>query len=155
MLSGNLVLAIVWVALTGSFGVGGLFMGFVFGYIVLYLLQRVSGRSSYFVKLPRLLSFIGFYLLEVVRSNVRVAHDVVTPASRSRPGVVAVPLDARTDAEITLLANLITMTPGSLTIDVADDRSVIYVHSMFLDDPEDFRRTIKHDFERRVLELLR
>ena len=68
---------------------------------------------------------------------------------------MAVPLDAETDVEITLLANLITMTPGSLSIDVSDDRGVIYVHSMFIDDPEEFRRTIKDDFERRVLELLR
>jgi multicomponent Na+:H+ antiporter subunit E len=47
------------------------------------------------------------------------------------------------------------MTPGSLSIDVSDDRSVIYVHSMFIDDPDEFRRTIKDDFERRVLELMR
>jgi multicomponent Na+:H+ antiporter subunit E len=47
------------------------------------------------------------------------------------------------------------MTPGSLSIDVSDDRRVLYVHTMFVGDPEAFRRTIKHDFERRVLELLR
>ena len=155
MFSGNLVLALVWVALSASFDAGGFLIGFVFGYIVLFLLQRVTGRSSYFVKSVRLVSFVWFYVVEVVRSNVRVAIDVVTPGSRARPGVVAVPLDARTDAEITLLANLITMTPGSLSIDVSDDRSVIYVHSMFVGDPEAFRHTIKHDFERRVLELMR
>ena len=71
-----------------------------------------------------------------MRANIRVAVDVATPASRANPGIVAVPLEARTDAEITLLSNLITMTPGSLSIDVSDDRSVIYVHSMFVDDPE-------------------
>jgi len=69
--------------------------------------------------------------------------------------VVAVPLDARTDVEIALLANLITMTPGSLSVDVADDRSVIYVHSMFAEDPDELRRQIKADLERRVLELVR
>jgi multicomponent Na+:H+ antiporter subunit E len=68
---------------------------------------------------------------------------------------VAVPLDARTDIEITVLANLITMTPGSLAIDVSDDRRVMFVHSMFVDDPEAFRRSIKESLERRVLELLR
>lgn len=155
MFSADLMLALVWVAMTGSFNIAGFAVGFTLGYVVLFLLQRVTGRSSYFVKTRRLAGFAGFYALEVVRANFRVAIDVVTPESRARPGVVAVPLDARTDAEITLLANLITMTPGSLTIDVSDDRSVIYVHSMFLDDPDAFRRTIKDDFERRVLELLR
>lgn len=155
MFSADLMLALAWVAMTGSFDAGGFSVGFVIGYVVLYLLQGVTGRSSYFVKVPRLLGFAGFYLFEVLRANIRVAIDVVTPGSTRSPGVVAVPLDASTDVEITLLANLITMTPGSLAIDVSDDRSVLYVHSMFLDDPEAFRQTIKDDFERRVLELLR
>ncbi len=155
MFAGNLVLALVWVAMTGHFDVASLIAGFVIGYAVLYLLQRVVGRSSYFLKSVLLVRFAGFYTLEVVRSNLRVAIDVVTPVSRAQPGVVAVPLDATTDAEITLLANLITMTPGSLSVDVSDDRSVIYVHSMFIGDPDAFRKTIKDDFERRVLELMR
>jgi multicomponent Na+:H+ antiporter subunit E len=155
MFAANLSLSLVWVAMSGHFDVLNLALGFAFAYVVLYLLQRVMGRSAYFRKSLLLVRFAAFYVLEVVRSNLRVAVDVATPASRARPAVVAVPLDAQTDAEITLLANLITMTPGSLAIDVSDDRSVIYVHSMFVDDPEAFRRTIKDDFERRVLELLR
>jgi len=155
MFAGNLLLALIWVAMSGHFDAANLLLGFGFGYVVLYLLQRVVGRSAYFTKSVLLVRFVGFYALEVVRTNVRVAVDVVTPTSLAKPGIVAVPLDARTDVEITLLANLITMTPGSLSIDVADDRSVIYVHSMFLDDPEELRRTIKDDLERRVLELLR
>jgi multicomponent Na+:H+ antiporter subunit E len=155
MFAANLLMALGWGAMTGSFEVAGLGVGFVIAYVVLYLLQGVVGHSTYFLKLVRLISFSAFYVYEIVRSNLRVAIDVVTPSPRSQPGVVAVPLEAKTDAEITLLANLITMTPGSLSIDVSDDRSVIYVHSMFIDDPDEFRRTIKDDFERRVLELMR
>lgn len=155
MFAGNLLLALVWTAMTGQFEVANLGLGFAFGYLVLLLLQRVIGRSSYFVKSVALVRFVAFYGLEVIRSNVRVAVDVVTPDARRHPGVVAVPLDASTDAEIALLSNLITMTPGSLSIDVADDRSVVYVHSMFVEDPDEFARTIKEDLERRVLELLR
>ena len=155
MFAGNLLLALFWVAMSGHFDVFNLMVGFVFGYLVLFLLQRVIGRTSYFTRSVVLVRFTGFYILEVLRANVRVAHDVITPTSYARPGVVAVPLEARTDAEITLLSNLITMTPGSLTVDVADDRSVIYVHSMFVEDPDEVRRAIKEDLERRVLELLR
>ena len=155
MFAGNLVLALVWVAMAGRFDVASFVVGFVISYVVLYLLQRVVGRSSYFLKSVLLVRFAGFYTLEVVRSNIRVAVDVVSPTSRAQPGVVAVPLDVTTDAEITLLANLITMTPGSLSVDVSDDRSVIYVHSMFIGDPDVFRQTIKDQYERRVLELLR
>jgi multicomponent Na+:H+ antiporter subunit E len=155
MFAGNLLLALVWMAMTGHFDLANFALGFAFGYVVLFLLQRVLGHSGYFAKSMLLLRFAGFYALEVVRANLRVAFDVVTPALRARPGIVAVPLDARTDAEITLLANLITMTPGTLAVDVADDRSVMYVHAMFVEQPEAFAQAIKDDLERRVLELLR
>ena len=155
MFAGNLLLAIGWVALSGHFDVVNLLVGFVFGYVVLFLLQRVMGRSRYFTRTMGMVRFTAFYVVEVVRANLRVAFDVVTPTSYAKPSIVAVPLDARTDVEITLLSNLITMTPGSLSVDVADDRSVIYVHAMYLDDPDELRRQIKDDLERRVLELLR
>ncbi len=68
---------------------------------------------------------------------------------------MAVPLEVSSDAEIILLTSLISMTPGSLCLDVSSDRRVLYVHVMFLDDPEVFRRSVKRDLERRVLELTR
>ncbi|MBO9362721.1 MAG: Na+/H+ antiporter subunit E, partial [Thermoflexus sp.] len=69
---------------------------------------------------------------------------------------VAIPLDARTDAEITLLANLITLTPGSLSIDVSADRKVLYVHIVEIGEhPDQFRRKIKERLERRLLEVMR
>lgn len=73
------------------------------------------------------------------------------------PGVLAIPLDARTDVEIALLANLITLTPGSVSLDVSEDRSILYIHAMYIDggDVEAYRRSVKENLERRVLELLR
>ena len=68
--------------------------------------------------------------------------------------MVAVPLDSRDETEIALLAKLLTLTPGSVTLDVAADRSVLYVHTMFVDDPDAVRAEIKNGFERRVRELL-
>jgi multicomponent Na+:H+ antiporter subunit E len=93
---------------------------------------------------------------ELLLANLRLACDVLTPGYHLRPGVVAVPLDARTDTEITLLANMITLTPGSFSLDVSADRRVLYVHVMYLDeDVDEFRRRIKNGFERRILEVLR
>ena len=151
----NLLLALVWGALTADFSPGNLFVGFMLAFVALVASQRVTGRSAYGARILRVAAFLLFYLRELVLANVRVAVDVVTPRQRARPGVVAVPLEARTDAEITLLANLITMTPGSLTLDVSEDRRVLYVHAMFIDDPDEFRRTLKENLERRVLEMLR
>ena len=106
-------------------------------------------------RLPRGVFLLFFFLGELVLSSVRVAWDVLSPNPGFRPGIVGVPLDARTDSEITLLATLITLTPGTLSLDVSEDRKTLYVHAMRVEDPEAFRREIKDGFERRVLELLR
>jgi len=106
-------------------------------------------------KIPKLISFLLFYLKELLLANIRVAHDAVTPTHHMRPALLAIPLDAETDFEILLFANLMTMTPGSVSMDVSTDRRVLYLHVMYVEDPEEVRRSIKHDFERRVLRLLR
>nr|WP_253451995.1 Na+/H+ antiporter subunit E [Halomonas sp. Y3] len=64
------------------------------------------------------------------------------------------PLEARTELEITMVANLISLTPGTLSLDVSDDRKVLYIHAMFLDDEEELRRNLK-EMEYRALELFR
>ncbi|UEM21843.1 Na+/H+ antiporter subunit E [Skermanella mucosa] len=151
----NLALAIVWQAVTASFSMGGLMIGFVVGYAVLWIARPVFGNDPYFWKLWRIIGFFFYFLKELVVSSLKVAWDVVTPPIYARPGVVRVPIDARTDLEITLLANLITLTPGTLTLDVAPDRKSLYVHAMFIDDPEKVRAEIKNGMERRLLELTR
>ena len=80
---------------------------------------------------------------------------MITPGQISRPGIVGVPLTARSDLEILLVANLISLTPGTLSIDLSEDRRILFVHVMFLDDPEHFRIGIKAGLERRVLEVTR
>jgi multicomponent Na+:H+ antiporter subunit E len=151
----NLVLAIVWALLMGRIDLANLAVGFVLGFAVLWLVQPVLGGTAYFRRIPQAVRFLGFFLKELVIANLVVARDVLAVHPRRRPGVVAVPLDARTDAEITLLSIVVLLTPGTLVIDLSDDRSLMYVHAMFLETPEALCTEIKEGFERRVLELLR
>ncbi|MBZ2188465.1 Na+/H+ antiporter subunit E [Alcanivorax sp. JB21] len=154
-LTWNIMLALIWVGMTGNFTGSGMAVGFLLGYLLLGVtLRDVPRFSGYIRKVPRVVRFVFFFLRELVVSNLRVAYDVLTPTDYMRPGVIAVPLDASTDGEITLLANLISLTPGSLSLDVSTDRRVLYVHMMYLDDPEQARAQIKY-FESRLLELLR
>jgi multicomponent Na+:H+ antiporter subunit E len=107
------------------------------------------------LRLVALLRLAGLFIVELVISSLQVAWDAVTPRHLARPGIIAVPLDARTDLEITVLANLICLTPGTLSLEVSEDRRVLYVHVMFIDDPAESRRAVKTVMERRVLEALR
>lgn len=159
MLIWNFVLMLVWCALFGDFAAKNLFGGFVLGYLVLSILasRGVVGSPRYVRRVRRILSFIGFFLWELVVANVRVARDVVTPGIHSRPAIVAVPLEDLTDAEVTLLATLVTLTPGTMSLDVSSDRRTLYVHVMDLagGDSARFVASLKRGFEARVLEATR
>jgi multicomponent Na+:H+ antiporter subunit E len=151
----NVLLALAWAAVNGQFTLGSLLTGFALGFAILLLLRRVVGAPDYAYKARQAFGLAGFFVWELVLSNLRVAYDVITPNYRMRPGVVAIPLDVTTDAQITLLANLITLTPGTLTLDVSDDRRTLYLHAMYVgEDVDAFRRGIKEGFERRILEVL-
>lgn len=150
----NILLALVWAMLTGSFAAGSLVTGFIFGYLVLAFVARLSGETTgYARKIPEVVGFALFYAWELIKSNVRVAYEVLTPAHTMKPGVIGLPLDATTDAEITILANLITMTPGTLSLDVANDRRMLFIHAMYIDDEDALRADLK-GLEQRVISLL-
>jgi multicomponent Na+:H+ antiporter subunit E len=151
----NVMLALIWAAGTGEFTLTNLAIGFALGYIVLRVIRLAIGEEHYFLKVRRTITFVGFYLVELVKANLRVARDVLTIDFKMRPGIVAVPLDCSTDEEITLFANLLSLTPGTLSIDVSEDRKFLYVHALYVEDRESFQREVKEGIERRVLELFR
>jgi len=151
----NLALAVGWQALFSTFSLASLLTGFALGYAILWVLSPLYGDSRYCRKLFDIVRLALYFLWELLISSLQVAWDVITPTHRSRPGIVAVPIEAKSDLEITALANLVSLTPGTLSLDLSSDNKVLYVHAMFVEDPESIRLAIKKGMERRVLEALR
>lgn len=151
----NIMLTFLWVAITGDFEFLNFAFGFGLSFIILYVITVKGDDTMYFKIIPKIISFMLFFIYELLKANLQVAFDVVTPKFYMTPGIVRVPLEAETDLEITLLANLITLTPGTLSLDVSDDRKVLYVHAMYVTDKQEFIQDIKNGFERRLLEILR
>lgn len=154
MIFGNLLLALTWAALSGQFTLRGLITGLLLGRLILLILAgggvlpvREVGRFG------RALNLMGYLLWQIVVANFRIALDVISIHHRMRPGVIRVPLDVVTDGEILLLAAMINITPGSVALDVASDRRVMYVHVMHIQSPDEARREIKEGFERKILQL--
>ena len=151
MLLGSILLALAWAALQGEITLANLLMGYVFGYVILALLARGGVMPSTLTsRMAHAAGLAGFFIWELVLANVRVAVDVLRPRTTIRPAVVAIPLDVTTDGEILLLSMLINITPGSVTIDLSEDRRTLYVHVMHMTSAEASRREIKEGFERRV-----
>lgn len=156
----NLLLALAWSALMGELTLTTFLSGFVVAYLILCLvfLNTTNKRSevrSYLIRFPNVIRFFFFYVAEILKSNIQVAYDILTPSFHMRPGVIALPIQAKTDAEITVLANLISMTPGTLSLDISKDRKTLFVHAMFIDDPDKLKQQLIEQMERRVLEILR
>jgi multicomponent Na+:H+ antiporter subunit E len=149
------ILALIWAAVSDNFsGLNLLFGGVIGSFVVLFLRNALVGRRS-LRRARRIVSLIWLFLYELMLSAFRVARMVMQPNLKQtlRPAIVAVPLTVKTDWQITLLANLITLTPGTLSIDVANDRSVLFVHALTLDDRQELIAGIVNGFEKKIAEV--
>jgi multicomponent Na+:H+ antiporter subunit E len=148
----NLVISLLWMAVAGMWSAGGLLLGLIIGAVLLSLLPGRRGGLRYGVRLLRFLKLILVFLREFSLSVLRVARLVVSPKMKIEPRFFTFPLTITSDIEITLLANMITLTPGTLTVDVAEDRKSLMVHAIDCPDPEAARRDIANGFERLIRE---
>jgi multicomponent Na+:H+ antiporter subunit E len=114
---------------------------------------RAAARPGWFWRPVRILRFALFYAWELLLSNLRIAHDILTPRHRFRPGIVRVAVPELTDRQMLVLNNLITMTPGTLSLDFSADRRTMYLHCMYIDDPERLRRDVLDSFVCRIREI--
>lgn len=151
----NILFAAVFTLLLGSGSIGVFLSGFALGYLILWLSSPLYPEIGYFKKLPKTINLAAYFFWELVISTLQVAWDVITPRHISRPGIIGVPLTARTDLEIFLVANLLSLTPGTLSVDLSEDKKILYVHVMFLEDIDKTRADIKNGLERRILEVMR
>jgi len=106
-----------------------------------------------FVRFLRLMAFIVYYFYELVKSSLYIAWDIITPGDSTRPGIVEVEIDLKTDIGLIALANLISMTPGSLTMELTPDKKKLYVHVMYLNPNEDFAQKLKNDLEKKIMRI--
>ncbi|PWW02183.1 multicomponent Na+:H+ antiporter subunit E [Hoeflea marina] len=148
----NVLLALAWAAVTGSFTFLNLAFGFVLATGALSLIREQVGSVGYFSRARRVISLMLLFVYELILSAWKVAVLVLTPRMDLKPGIFAYPLKLDRDFEITLLANLITLTPGTLSVDVSDDRRFLYVHAIDCSDPDSIRRDIAEGFERKIME---
>jgi multicomponent Na+:H+ antiporter subunit E len=156
VLFGSVLLALAWSALQGEFSLGNLLGGGALGYVLLRGLA-VGGvlPARFHGKVREVLSLGVFLLWQLIVANMRMTVDVLRWRTTIHPAVIGLPLDVTSDAEILMLAALINITPGSVALDVSEDRKTMYVHVMHVSSPDEARAEIKNGFERRVLRLFR
>ena len=150
-----LLMALIWGAISGSFSVANLLLGFVVGAVALRLVRGQEISFGLRVRPIKVLILTLSFLYELVMSAVRVAILVLSPRMELRPGIFAYRLRVKTDFEIALLANLITLTPGTLSVDVSVDRRTLFIHTIDCSDRQKLRQDIANGFERQIMEAFR
>lgn len=150
----TLMLILVWVMLVNTLTLNAVVFGLIVG-IVIPLLTR-----AYWPDRPTLRNPVGIviYLLvvlwDIVMANITVARIILFRRNEDmQPNWVTIPLDLRSPEAITVLAGTITMTPGTVTADVAEDGRSLLVHCLDAPDPAAVRDEIKHRYERRLKEI--
>jgi multicomponent Na+:H+ antiporter subunit E len=137
---------VLWESLWGNFTFANLLSGVAvsIGLVILVRLPGADLRSygARRVRPIRTLWFLAYFVVQVVQANVQLAWEVVTPKNTIEPGILGIPIRDCSDALVTLIANAFTLTPGSLTIEVLEDPTVIYVHVLHLNDPDKVRRDL-------------
>ncbi|MBB4954525.1 multicomponent Na+:H+ antiporter subunit E [Agrobacterium vitis] len=149
----NLLMGVVWIAVSGSTTIHNLIFGFLLSLAIVGLLREQIHAASYLSRITRIFSLFALFMVELAKSAWKVTVLVLSPRLNVQPGIFAFPLTVKSDMEITLLANLITLTPGTLSVDVSEDRKTLYVHALDCSDPDTTRREIAEGFERKILEV--
>lgn len=133
---------VVWVALWGDLSVANVLWGGLFGAFSLRLLPVVHKEHRVPVRLVPMARFVAMFVWALVKASAVVAWEVVTPGSRINEGIIAVPLRTSSPGLMTLLANSVTLTPGTLTLEVREDPPTLYVHVLHLRSIDEVRADI-------------
>ncbi|MCK4893324.1 MAG: hypothetical protein GQ561_05930 [Calditrichae bacterium] len=147
-----LLILLLWFAFVWSLDVPDLLAGIVVAFLVVWLFSDIFpaeiGRIFHPIRLFWLIVYLPVFAWQVVKSNLDVTYRVFHPEIPIRPGIVKVKTILKTDIAKTFLANSITLTPGTLTVDFIDDNLYIHWINIISDDPEVETKIIVSKFEK-------
>lgn len=151
----NFIIAIMWMFLSESYSATSFISGYILGVVLLLILNRFVPGTFYVKRCYKIALLILLFIKELIFSNIDIVKLVYKRHPAFEPGIFALPLDVKSNWEITLLANLITLTPGTLSVAVAHDQSHIYIHAMDIDTIDESIHDIKNTFEKTIMEVTR
>lgn len=149
----NFLIAFIWMFLSNSFDGVSFIVGYIIGLAILYFLRRFLPGRFYMKNVAAFIKLLLIFIRELILSNVTVIKQILKPNLDIKPGIFALPTILEKDWQITALACLITLTPGTLSLVVSDDRKLLYIHAMDIPDTDKAIADIKNSFEKAILEV--
>lgn len=151
----NFILGFLWMFLSNDYSSLAFAKGYFFGILILFVLRRFFQHRFYFYNVIAIIKLLYIFLVELVKSNISVLKVILSPKLNLRPGIFSLETELEKEWEITILSNLITLTPGTLVLEVSEDNKTLYIHAMDIDDVEQAKLDIKNTFEKAIKEVSR
>lgn len=151
----NIFLAFTWMFLKVSFQPIDFFVGYFFGLLIIFGFRRFFESNFYFNRIIAILNLLFIFIKELILSNFAVLKVILKPRLDIKPGIFALRTELTKDWEITILSNLITLTPGTLVVDISPDNQILYIHAMDINDAQEAISSIKNTFEKAIMEVSR
>lgn len=151
----NLIIAVMWMFLSESYSTASFISGYVLGILLLLVFNRFIPDAFYLKRVYKIVNLILLFIRELISSNFDIVKLVYKRNLEFEPGIFAMPTELKSNWEITLLANLITLTPGTLSVAISSDNTHIYIHAMDIDDIDEAIYSIKNTFEKAISEVTR
>ncbi|HOK08490.1 MAG TPA: Na+/H+ antiporter subunit E [Candidatus Hydrogenedens sp.] len=149
----NILLSLIWAFISGVLTFANILLGFIIGYAILYVLY--GKEVEYFKKILFIILFTFRFIWLLILSNIEVAYEVLRFKPKAKPGIIAYPLNSTHPLEITLLANFISLTPGTLSVDISENDKVLYIHALFAHNPDTLKRDIEKQLEKPLNKIFR
>ncbi|TCI73621.1 MULTISPECIES: Na+/H+ antiporter subunit E [unclassified Exiguobacterium] len=151
----NFFLAFIWMFLTGSFTTYGFLIGYLLGLLVIFMMRRFfreSGTNFYFTRVIKLVKLLLIFSRELVMANFEVLRLVLSPKLEIQPGIFRYETSLKSGWKISLLSMLISLTPGTLVVQVSQDNKILYIHALHMPDKEALKQDIYDNFESSIKE---
>ena len=133
----NIALTLLWMMLNRDTTLLNGVLGFVLGAIVVEMGLRAAGKKRYICRLWSFVLFACYFLYILVKANLDVAWEIITPGYSMKPRMIRYDVTGLTPVQVTFLANAITLTPGTLSADINDAGDTLYIHAMYAEETTD------------------
>ena len=150
----SLLLFTVWLLMNNSISPGHIVLAVFFAISIPLLVNSMRDEQPKIRKPWLALRYFLMVLKDILVANIQVAALVLGPIKRLQPGFVAIPLDLNSDVGITVLASTVSLTPGTVSVEVSEDKRWLYVHALHLDNEQDLIDEVKQRYEQPIKEIL-
>lgn len=147
------ILAVIWLLLVNEFSVGHALLGLLLGWLIPVFTLNFWPEKVRIFRPLRLFLFSFLVVYDIAVANIKVAFLILGPTGKLKPAFVRLPLDLHSDLAISLLANTISLTPGTVSAELSPDRRYLLVHVLHAQDGESLVSAMKSRYEAPIKEI--